>query len=87
MVALDLKTQGITNFGELTPRGFGRPTHVAGLELFFEGKPMQLARWPNGDWAKTAGAVKGQEDRFQYEGDRPARWAALDDVWVHGYWT
>jgi len=87
VVALDLRTQGITNFGELTPRGFSRPTHVAGLELFFQGKPMQLARWPNGDWARTAGATKGAEDRFQYEGDRPARWAALDDVWLHGYWT
>jgi parallel beta-helix repeat protein len=48
---------------------------------------MQLARWPNRDWAKTAGVMEGKEDRFQYEGDRPARWAALDDVWVHGYWT
>ncbi len=47
---------------------------------------MQLARWPNGDWARTAGAVEGQENRFLYEDDRPARWTALDDVWVHGYW-
>jgi hypothetical protein len=87
VVALDLKAQGITNFGELTARGFSRPTHVAGLELFFQDKPMQLARWPNRDWAKTADVTKGKEDRFQYEGDRPARWAGLNDVWVHGYWT
>jgi hypothetical protein len=87
VLVLNLKTQGITNFGELTPRGFSRPTHVAGLELFFQGKPMQLARWPNGEWAKTAGVTQGKEDRFQYEGDRPARWVGLDDVWLHGYWT
>ena len=87
VVALDLRAQGITNFGDLTARGFERDVRPAALELFFQGKPMQLARWPNRDWAKTAGVMEGKEDRFQYEGDRPARWAALDDVWVHGYWT
>ncbi len=25
--------------------------------------------------------------RFAYEGDRPAKWAASDDIWVHGYWV
>src|SRR5208337_5348887 len=53
VVALDLRAQGITNFGDLTARGFGRDVRPAALELFFQGKPMQLARWPNRDWAKT----------------------------------
>ena len=87
VVGVNLRAQGITNFGELTARGFSRPVHTAALELFFDGKPMQLARWPNSGWAKIAGAQKDQEDRFQYEGDRPAHWAASEDVWVHGYWT
>ena len=86
VVVFDLKSQGIANFGELTPRGYARPVHAAGLELFFADKPMTLARWPNHDWARVAGVRKGQNDRFIYEGDRPARWAASDDVWVHGYW-
>ncbi len=84
----DLKAQGITNFGELTSRGFGRPMRPSGLELFFQDKPMQLARWPNRGWAKIAGVPAGKQGgKFAYEGDRPKRWADTHDIWVHGYWT
>ena len=84
----NLKHQGITDFGELKPRGFGRPMYAAGLELFFGDKPMQLARWPNRGWAKIAAVPSGkQAGKFTYEGDRTKRWAAADDVWLHGYWT
>ncbi len=88
VLQVDLKGQGITDFGRLTPRGFGRPMYPAGLELFFRDEPMQLARWPNDGWAKIAGAPGGQQGgKFSYEGDRPKRWLAAEDVWVHGYWT
>ena len=85
----DLKAQGITEYGQLTPRGFGRPLTPAGLELFFQDTPMTLARWPNvGQWASIAGTPAGQNgDRFAYSGDRPTRWSKDDDIWVHGYWT
>jgi len=83
-----LKSQGITDFGRLTPRGFGRPTYPAALELFYRDRPMQLARWPNDGWA-TIAAVPGGKDAgcFRYEGDRPERWAKAEDIWLHGYWT
>ena len=86
----DLKAQGITDFGQMSPRGFGRPVTPAGLELFFSGTPMTLARWPNvgaEPWAHIAGtaAVQGT-DHFSYDGDRPARWAKAEDAWVYGYW-
>ncbi len=84
----DLKAQGITVFGEMKPRGFGRPTYAAGLELFFQNKPMHLAKWPNEGWGTITGAPDGQKGgKFSYAGDRPSRWIGLDDVWVHGYWT
>lgn len=84
----DLKAQGITDFGQMTPRGFGKPVTPAGLELFFRDVPMTLARWPNaGQWARIAGAASDQgADHFAYEGDRPARWAKAEDAWVYGYW-
>lgn len=41
----DLKSSGITDFGTITNRG------GPGLELFFNGKKMQSARWPNDGWA------------------------------------
>jgi hypothetical protein len=94
----DLKTQGITNFGELRSRGFGRPTSPAALELFFKDQPMTLARWPNASFQKIAGSPDSARDEhggtlgklpagFTYEGDRPKQWADADDIWIHGYWA
>jgi len=93
----DLKSQGITDFGKVSPKRFGGPAHSTGLELFFEDKPMTLARWPNEGFVKITGLVepgtvnvrgtKGSKvGKFMYEGDRPKRWAEENDVWVHGYW-
>lgn len=67
------------------------------LELFFNGEPMPLSRWPN-DGALAIQEVLGQtlidvrgvkgckEGLFTYEGDRPARWASESDAWVCGSW-
>jgi len=48
----NLPDQGIPDFGEITAPGVnqGQP----GLELFFKGKRMTLARWPNEDFVKIA---------------------------------
>jgi len=97
----DLPSQGILDFGELRSRGFGRPISPSHLELFFEGQPMTLARWPNeGKWEKIAGfpedsaqddghggKIGALESGFFYEGDRPRRWKNFEDVWVHGFWA
>jgi len=88
ILQIDLKSRGITDFGELKPRGFGRPGYPAALELFFDDKPMQLARWPNEGWMKIAAVSEGKDSgKFTYEGDRPKRWIRADDIWLHGYWT
>jgi hypothetical protein len=91
----------LPGLGELRSRGFGRPITPAHPELFYAGRPMTLARWPNeGEWQKIAGfpegAGKGDDhggkigglaDGFFYTGDRPAAWRASPDIWVHGYWS
>ena len=60
------------------------PGDLRGMkELFFNGRPMTLARWPNEGWVKTAGAA-AEGGKFNYEGDRPLRWQHADDIWVHG---
>lgn len=101
VLQLDLLALGITSFGEVKSRGFGRPTTPSHSELFFAGRPMTLARWPNeGAWEKIAGfpAGSGKNDDhggnigelpggFLYSGDRPRRWRDAGDVWVHGYWA
>jgi len=83
----DLRAQGITDLGEIRPRGFGKPAQPE-FELFFDGRPMTLARWPDGEWAKIAAVPAGNDSgKFSYDGDRPKRWQRTDDIWVHGYWT
>lgn len=83
----DLKSLGITNFG--TPDG--------GIELFFNDKPMTLARYPNDGFMQIADVVeydghqihgiKGSKaGKFSYDGDRPKRWLDEKEPWVHGYW-
>ena len=99
VVQLNLRSLGITDYGEMKSRGFGRPTAVAHCELFFDHRPMTLARWPNeGEFAKIAGYPAAQKDEhggqlgplangFNYTGDRPRRWQDTSDLWAHGYWA
>lgn len=89
VVWVDLRAQGITDFGQMRRRGFGLPPTVpAGLELFYQGKPMPLARYPNEGWLRIASTPAGQQGgRFTCDDPRRARWAGAKDVWVHGYWT
>jgi hypothetical protein len=98
---LDLQRAGITEFGEMRSRGFGRPLTPSHCELFYGGQPMTLARWPNeGQWERItgypdAGAGKDEhggkvgklEEGFTYDGDRPRGWKDTSDLWVHGYWS
>lgn len=90
VVRLDLRVQGVTDLGELRPRGFGRqPSPIA--ELYFDGKPMPLARWPNEGFVPVGkvlqpGGKPGTQAVFEYEDPRPGRWNAARDAWLFGYW-
>lgn len=86
VLVADLAALGIADFGRLTPRGFGMSGRPSALELFFNDKPMVLARWPNQDWARIAAKPAPQADRFAFEGERPLRWTRAEDVWLYGYW-
>ncbi len=75
------------DLGAMRRRGFGVNSSPAPPELFVDGVPQTLARWPNGEqWSALA---SGREGAFgvKVERDRIARWATADDLWVHGYWT
>lgn len=87
--AADLGALGVTDFGQVV--GVNR------MELFFQDKPMTLARWPNEGFVRIVDLVGGAPHRihgipgdkigrFTYDGDRPGRWLAEKDVWLHGYW-
>ena len=90
----DLKTAGIADCGAYGTR-FRTPPPTA--ELFFNNQRMTLARWPNGEWAAVKKIIEqGSRPRhgdkgskpgtFEYDGDRPARWASAPAVWLCGYW-
>lgn len=49
VVEADLRELGISDPAPLQPRGFGRGTQPSHCELFFDHRPMSLARWPNPD--------------------------------------
>ena len=71
----NLKELGISDFG--SPSG-------GGLELFFNDKPMTLARYPNEGFIYVGDVVS--QGKFHYEDDRVSRWANEKDAWLEGYW-
>lgn len=86
----DLKALGITDYGDVVTSG-------KRLEVFFQDRPMTLARYPNEGWEKIVDLVGGAPHRihgipgdkigrFTYDGDRPRRWLGEPDLWLHGYW-
>ncbi len=73
----------------LSERGFGHPMVRSGAELFFNGKPMQLARYPNvdapdGGWLRIATVPAA--NTITYPGTEPSRWKSIDGVYAFGYW-
>ncbi|HZK81460.1 MAG TPA: right-handed parallel beta-helix repeat-containing protein, partial [Humisphaera sp.] len=88
VLQVDLRAQGITDFGQFTPLGFHRPINPAPLELFINGETMPLAHWPNSGFASITAAPAGPDaGRFTFDDPRLARWTHSPDLWIHGYWT
>ncbi|MEK6794442.1 MAG: LamG-like jellyroll fold domain-containing protein [Spirochaetota bacterium] len=87
----DLKALGITDHGELKVRGFGQPPSPPTLELFFNEKPMTLARWPNEGFVPikkltaSGDRDKGVPSVIEYDDERHARWTKANDIWLFGY--
>jgi len=74
----DVRDLGVTDLGDATALRH-RP------ELFADGVPQTLARWPNEGFVKT-GDVVDKNGKFRYVEDRPSRWLDEPDVCLYGYW-
>ncbi len=99
----DLKPLGVKQVKPLELGGFcsgrGFRTHPT-QELFFNGKAMQLARWPNQGFVSVRDVVIPENQKILvwnsilgsktgpilYDGDRPQRWLKEKDAWLYGYW-
>jgi len=96
----DLKKYGLKKMDPLVLGGFasgnGFTTHPV-VELFFDGNPLPMARYPNEGMLHVVdvsvpddhalhGRSGSKTGRIIYDGDRPARWKDEKDAMLYGYW-
>lgn len=81
---------------ELHATGFGRPSQVAWTEIFVDGQPLRIARWPNdstvmiGKIQESGVAKEGKEAPFPvfgYQEERPSSWKSVENMWISGYFA
>ncbi len=86
----DLGAAGIEEYGDFGPRGWGRANIPAPTELFIDGIPQTVARWPNRDHIPLGNVIAGGQDEadqpgvFEYNTDRAERWTEAEDLFVSG---
>lgn len=96
IIEVDLQKEGITDYGKMRPVGFSRPFGPTWAELFVNGEPYELARWPNDSTVKMGkvidrGSVPREGDFsnkggvFVFDRDRPLNWQFQNDIWISGY--
>ena len=88
VLQVDLKSLGLKDYGQIKSNG---------PRLYFDNRPMTLARWPNEQFThirdvtdegprESHGRKGSRVGKFYYESDRPDRWVGEQDIWLHGYW-
>ncbi len=94
---VNLSDAGIRDLGKLRPVGFGRPYGPAWMEIFINGLPGKIARWPNNGTVPIhsvidTGSIPRRGDTinrggvFTYaETDRPSRWKEPQKAWISGF--
>ena len=86
VLEVDLAAHGITDYGILRNRGFGKGGDAA-AEFFFGDEAMQLARWPNEGFETVVGVPNDRYGlQFTYSGTRPERWLTAEEPLFFGYW-
>ena len=95
LLKIDLLKQGI-NAVEPRAVGFGRPYGEAWTELFIDGDPCILSRWPDSTMVPIGkiidmgsiprnGDYSGRGAIFRYDVKRPSAWTNTKDIWIAGY--
>ena len=94
VVAANLGSLGISDFGMLAARGFSQNGVLSPLELFINGVREPLGRWPDqgesatgfADGFATLGTISSNT-QFAFGQNRVGRWTSAPDPWVHGYFA
>ena len=95
VLQVHLPNIGITDFGSHKQFGHTIAVTPAPLQLFFNGEPMTLARYPNKGYIKMGKVIdKGSVPRmldksnrggkFEYTDARHAKWQGQEDIWLSG---
>lgn len=95
---IDLKEAGITDWGEIHNAGFSRPSQTSWGELFVNGTPMHLSRWPNKGMVRMgkvrdSGSIPRNGDMsnrgavMEYDSARVSSWHFTDNIWIGGYFN
>lgn len=93
---VDLKECGIDGYGKIRNVGFLRPFEKSWMEVFVNGKPLHLCRWPNQGTVPVgtvldAGSLPFEKDYadrggvFHFDSARISSWKQTDDMWIAGY--
>lgn len=95
VMQVDLRASGVNNFGKHQQYGHSLSVIPAPLELFFNEKPMTLARYPNTGMIKIGkvedkGSIPRIGDKsnrgaiFAYTDDRHKKWIGQKNIWFQG---
>lgn len=95
VVQVNLKAEGVKDFGKHRQYGHALPVVPATLELFFNGEPMTLSRYPNKGTVKIGkvadkgsvpriGDKSGRGALFAYTDERHKSWAGQKNIWIQG---
>jgi len=88
VLVASLAQNGITNLGTFQAHGFDIPVTPAPLELFYQGLPMTLARWPDSGFATIATLPNGPGGlTFTITGAPISAWQNEPELEAMGYWA
>lgn len=82
----DLKAQGFTALAPQTSYGYGKTENRTICDLYEDGAPLTLARWPNEGTLQTGAVIDPTNRIFTCAEERLSRWAEAREVMASGYW-
>lgn len=93
---IDVKSSGINKLHGIRSVGFLRPYGSSWSELFVNGEPFHLSRWPNDSTVKigrviSKGSLPYKKDKskkggiFEYNEEEIDSWEHIENIWISGY--
>ncbi len=87
IVEFDLNKNGIRQWAPMSRRSFNSAAEVDASEIFVNGVPQHLARWPESGYATITKVPDGKSGAsFGIDAKEAGSWANAQNVWVYGYW-